>query len=215
MLTKLIGWHELIQTCIPSLVHPAMVTISSVTPTTGVTFEWKASAADIRDDVARSSFRLSTSNNVQAVDGQERAYVYHAPYPCAVHQEQSSDSVIGLPQPRSKLYYSLASSSVYYPEPMCLSTSESRIQEDRCSPASSYKIDLLAVGTHALSTYNRQLSSHMIDVTQSFVDLYVLAKHRWSLNYATEHPHGVGKLPWHLVAISTMPNFMLDSLLPS
>lgn len=206
------AWCEILQNAMLQLAHPAMVTILSLTPVTSTTYEAPQPAASSSDTLpSLSGISLATAPEAVYVDGTVRAVVSHSPYPAAVYPNDTEESG-HLPDTSERVYYALACSSVYFP------TARVDVQSSKTTlkPSSdSYSLNLLAVATHPLSTYNRQLASHMIDLAQSYVDMCVIARERWALGSGETGRGAVSHLPWHLQAVTYMPTFNVDSLLQS
>lgn len=194
------------------LAHPAMVTILSLMPVTSTTYEAHQPAASASNILLPlSGISLATTPEALYVDGTVRALVSHSPYPTAIYSNDNEESG-DLPNTSEKVYYALASSSVYFP----IGRVDAQASETTIKPASdSYSLNLLAVAAHPLSTYNRQLASHMIDLAQSYVDMCVIARERWALGSGETGRAAVSHLPWHLQAVTYMPTFNVDSLLQS
>lgn len=155
---------------------------------------------------------MANAPDIYHVEGQPLVYISHSPYPAPIY-DRESETLNSLPSLPEKIYYNLASSSLYFPRG---DFGDERLNSHAFHAATaSYRIDLLAAAAHPLSSYNRQLSSHMSDLAQSFVDLYVLAKERWAATPYSSRSDSLTHLPWHLASVSHMPSFELDSLLPS
>jgi hypothetical protein len=146
------------------------------------------------------------------IEGQPLIYVSHSPYPAPVYN-RDGETLTSLPPPPEKIYYTLASSSLYFPNG-ALSGEYNESKAFRAATA-SYKIDLLVAASHPLSSYNRQLSSHMSDLAQSFIDLYILSNERWAAAPHSRRGDTLTHLPWHLASVSHMLSFEMESLLPS
>lgn len=198
----------------PQLSHPAMVTVFSVTSPVSATCQQRDPHSQSSNAAAPlSGISLPTSQDATYAEGTLRACIAHSPYPSAVYSE--SDRPSGQSSlARDRLYYSLASTSVYFPAGSVGTFPPSRTSV----PASpSYSVHLLVAATHALSTYNRQLASHMVDVAQSYVDLCAVARQRWAFGSknSCSHLDDSTCLPWHLQAVSCMPVYDIEALLSS
>lgn len=80
------------------------------------------------------------------------------------------------------------------------------------SQVEGFSLNMLLTASHPSSTYVQPLSRHIQDVMQSFVDLHVIARERWSL----PGRHGdLGGLPWHLAAVTLITTYDIESLFPA
>ena len=191
-----------------------MITLCTVTQTPSSTSE-TAQQVHIPEDFPTplSGINLGNASNAYQAEGQPLVYISQSHYPTPVYAQQR-ETAAHLPTLPEKLYYALASCSIFFPGGELAGGQPSTIAD--LGPATaSYKIDLLAAATHPLSSYNRQLGHHMSDVAQSFIDLFVLGRERWSNSPYGEGAHIATHLPWHLASVSHMPSFDLESLLPS
>lgn len=161
--------------------------------------------------ISLSGINMANTADIHHVEGQSRIYVSHSSHPTPVYSSYE-ETIDGLPALPEKLYYALASSSLFFPR----SHFGAERKPDRAFRAAtaSYKIDLLAAASHPLSSYNRQIGSHMSDLAQSFIDLYQMGKERWASVPYSEKGNAPTYLPWHLASVSHMPMFDLESLLP-
>jgi hypothetical protein len=205
----ILAWAELVQSSVQLLPRPAFVTICSVSRASRSSCDIQAQA---KDSVQVSGLNLARMPDVLVMDGQPMAFVSNSAYPQAVYSDLPSAKTLGVPSAAKRLYYSLATSSVYFARSTPLIDQNGPLSPGPSS--SSYRIDLLVAVSHPSSAYNRQLASHMADLAQSFIDLYVLGKERWS--HSGERGDGtLSHLPWHLAAVSSIPSYDLDLLLPS
>lgn len=210
LMSVITAWCEIIQTSMHQLAHPAMITLCSISSASSVLSKWPQRPWSEAPPPHPSGLGLSATTNVYHAEGQASASISHSPYPSAIYGQQS-ETLTGVPSRPEKLYYSLASSSIYFKP---LATCNKSMPPYTLQPLASYQINLLATATHPLSTYNRQLANHMVDLAQSYVDLYVLGRERWALTGDPSDSNSEQYLPWHLRAVSYMPGYDINALLP-
>lgn len=199
------------QSGVSQFAHPCVVTICSVSSTASSTCAM-SQQANPSPSVIYNGTSTTNMRGTYYCDGQPLVYISHSQYPTPVYTAShlDTDQLPGLSQ---RLYYALASSSLYFPA--STTDCEKTVRPAIFPATTAYKIDLLAIATHPLSSYNRQLASHMSDIAQSFVDLHVLAKERWAMNSGPASSFTLSRLPWHLASIAHMTDSDLEALLPA
>lgn len=157
------------------------------------------------------SLKLSAGAKLQSftyadIGPQARAAFVNHPHP-----------VLPSPTNARPEYYTAAAAHVCY-VPKAAEESKVPIVDSPCPLAASsentqpagYTLQMLCSFAHPQSTFILPLSRHVQDVVQSFVDLQVLARERWSFS-ELDGP-GVEILPWHLAAVQMLAQYDLGSL---
>ena len=219
-----IAWNELLQTVVSAFPRPLLVTLSNAVKPTQVQRHPQGREDSSPTDAApvatlkQSVGARTTSDFVYSDIGpQAQAAFTNHPHPVYAQTEpyQFRNTNCSIPPHRTPLYYALASSTVYYvpkaPDASPVTASSmlfDALLSDR--DPSGYTLQLLCSHAHAQSTFVLPLSRHLQDVVQSFVDLQVLARERWS--FSESDGRDVAILPWHIAATSMLSEYDMGSL---
>lgn len=206
------AWQDLLHLSVPALKRPAAVFLCCTGQSAFTSFS-DAKSDKLKDENARIVNKPSINAKADTVYSEEDRSVKSVlnAHPAPVYEGAPTSSTPFMPTPRRILYYALATASIVHIPKIPLQSSTAKGNTPSVQP-SGYALHVLSSVSHPLSSYNLPLSRHISDVTQSFVNLQALAKHRWSIT--NEDGEGVDVLPWHLAAVSIFSSYTIDACLP-
>lgn len=201
------AWNDVLPTLVHHSGRPACVSLASLGPGAAALTERKPIQTEIDGGKGSGIASLPSKPGISRIsDDWYMTRIAYSEHPGTV-SEGEVFYPSGLPRPQRRLHSSLASSSIYY--------TPRNLTRSRFPPAThGYSIHLLLTAAHPHSSYPFTLDAYMRDVTQSFVDLQILAEKRWNLS-STCSDRNASILPWHILAVSFMSNYSLAAALPA
>lgn len=213
------AWNELLAPAVVTFAKPLMVSIINVVAPTEVYLQPSTIHAESGGPISppatpglttlRQSVGQRQVQSMTYSDTSPRArasFSSHA-HPVRLHDKASIPS----PSNCSPTYYAIASSNIYFVRKAIAeggaASQPASLPEDldthgKQTYPRGYTLQLLCTFAQPQSTCALPLSRHLQDVVQSFVDLQVLARERWS--FSELDGKDVSILPWHLAAVELL-----------